>query len=50
MLNERNNQIAYQALLDQQEALKVKIKKNTAAYADGTKGIKPYGYNKICLI
>lgn len=47
MLNERNNQIAYQALLDQQEALKSKqIKKNTAAYADGTKGIKPYGYNK----
>lgn len=46
MLNERNNQIAYQALLDQQEALKSKkIKKNTAAYADGTKGIKPYGYN-----
>lgn len=43
MLNERNNQIAYQALLDQQEALKSKqIKKNTAAYADGTKGIKPY--------
>lgn len=47
MLNERNNQIAYQALLDQQEALKSKkIKKNTAAYAYGTKGIKPYGYNK----
>lgn len=47
MLNERNNQIAYQALLDQQETLKSKkIKKNTAAYADGTKGIKPYGYNK----
>lgn len=47
MLNERNNQIAYQALLDQQEALKSKkIKKNTAAYADGTRGIKPYGYNK----
>lgn len=47
MLNERNNQIAYQALLDQQEALKSKqIKKNTAAYAVGTKGIKPYGYNK----
>lgn len=47
MLNERNNQIAYQALLDQQEALKSKqIKKNTAAYADGTKGIKPYGYNE----
>lgn len=47
MLNERNNQIAYQALLDQQEALKSKkIKKNTAAYANGTKGIKPYGYNK----
>lgn len=45
MLNERNNQIAYQALLDQQEALKSKkIKKNTAAYADGTRGIKPYGY------
>lgn len=47
MLNERNNQIAYQALLDQQEALKSKkIKKNTAAYAGGTRGIKPYGYNK----
>lgn len=48
MLNERNNQIAYQVLLDQQEALKnSKInKKNTAAYVDGTKGIKPYGYNK----
>lgn len=47
MLNERNNQIAYQALLDQQEALKSKqIKKNTAAYADGTKDIKPYEYNK----
>ena len=47
MLNERNNQIAYQALLDQQEALKSKqIKKNTAAYVDGTKGIEPYGYNK----
>lgn len=47
MLNERNNQIAYQALLDQQEALKSKkIKKNTAVYADGTRGIKPYGYNK----
>lgn len=46
MLNERNNQIAYQALLDQQEALKSKkIKKNTAAYADGTRGIKPYGTN-----
>lgn len=47
-LNERNNQIAYQVLLDQQEALKnSKInKKNTAAYADGTRGIKPYGYNK----
>lgn len=50
MLNERNNQIAYQALLDQQEALKSKkIKKNTAAYADGTRGIKPYGYNKNWL-
>lgn len=47
MLNERNNQIAYQVLLDQQEALKSKkIKKNTAAYVDGTRGIKPYGYNK----
>lgn len=48
MLNERNNQIAYQVLLDQQEALKnSKInKKNTAAYADGTRGIKPYGYNQ----
>lgn len=47
MLNDRNNQIAYQALLDQQEALKSKkIKKNATAYADGTRGIKPYGYNK----
>lgn len=47
MLNERNNQIAYQALLDQQEALKSKkIKKNATAYADGTRGIKPYGYNQ----
>lgn len=47
MLNERNNQIAYQALLDQQEALKSKkIKKNATAYADSTRGIKPYGYNK----
>lgn len=47
MLNDRNNQIAYQALLDQQETLKSKkIKKNTAVYADGTKGIKPYGYNQ----
>ena len=47
MLNERNNQIAYQVLLDQQEALKSKkIKKNATAYADGTRGIKPYGYNK----
>lgn len=44
MLNERNNQIAYQALLDQQEALKSKkIKKNAAAYADGTRGITPSG-------
>lgn len=47
MLNERNNQIAYQVLLDQQEALKSKkIKKNDTAYVDGTRGIKPYGYNK----
>lgn len=47
MLNERNNQIAYQALLDQQEALKSKkIKKNATAYTDGTRGIKPYGYNQ----
>lgn len=47
MLNERNNQIAYQALLDQQEALKSKkIKKNTAAYEDGTKGIKPCRSNQ----
>lgn len=47
MLNERNNQIAYQALLDQQEALKSKkIKKNATAYADGARGIKPYGYNQ----
>lgn len=47
MLNERNNQIAYQVLLDQQEALKSKkIKKNATAYADGTRGIKPHGYNK----
>lgn len=48
MLNERNNQMAYQALLDQQEALKSKKtnNKNTAAYADGTGDIKPYGYNR----
>lgn len=47
MLNERNNQIAYQVLLDQQEALKSKkIKKNATAYVGGTRGIKPYGYNK----
>lgn len=48
MLNERNNQIAYQALLDQQEALKSKKtnNKNIAAYADGTGDIKPYGYNR----
>lgn len=51
MLNERNNQIAYQALLDQQEALKSKkIKKNTAAYADGTRGIKPCDNNWLDLI
>lgn len=48
MLNERNNQIAYQALLDQQEALKSKkIKKNTAAYADGTRGIKPLPSSEV---
>lgn len=48
MLNERNNQMAYQTLLDQQEALKSKKtnNKNTAAYADGTGDIKPYGYNR----
>lgn len=48
MLNERNNQMAYQALLDQQEALKSKKtnNKNIAAYADGTGDIKPYGYNR----
>lgn len=48
MLNERNNQIAYQALLDQQEALKSKKtnNKNIAAYADGTGDIKPYVYNR----
>lgn len=47
MLNERNNQIAYQALLDQQEALKSKkIKKNTAAYTDGTSRLGiPYNIN-----
>lgn len=52
MLNERNNQIAYQVLLDQQEALKnSKInKKNTAAYADGTRGIKPRNNNWLDLI
>jgi hypothetical protein len=33
-----------------QEALKSKkIKKNAAAYADGTRGIKPYGYNELSL-
>lgn len=48
MLNERNNQMAYQALLDQQEALKSKKtnNKNIAAYAGGTGDIKPYGYNR----
>lgn len=48
MLNERNNQIAYQALLDQQEASKSKKtnNKNIAAYADGTGDIKPYVYNR----
>lgn len=49
MLNERNNQIAYQTLLDQQEAMKSKInkkKKNIPAYSVGNKDIKPYGYNK----
>lgn len=48
MLNERNNQMAYQALLDQQEALKSKKtnNKNIAAYADGTGDIKSYGYNR----
>lgn len=48
MLNERNNQMAYQALLDQQEALKSKKtnNKNIAAYADGTGDIKPYVYNR----
>lgn len=48
MLNERNNQIAYQALLDQQEALKSKkIEKNTAANANfnytGNPGQLPIG-------
>lgn len=50
MLNERNNQIAYQALLDQQEALKSKKinkkKSDIPAYADGDGNIRPYGYNK----
>ena len=50
MLNERNNQMAYQALLDQQEALKSKKinkkKSDTPAYADGDGNIRPYGYNK----
>lgn len=50
MLNERNNQLAYQALLDQQEFIKrnktIKKKDNTTAYSDGNGGIKPYGYNK----
>lgn len=48
MLNDRNNQMAYQALLDQQETLKSKKtnNKNIAAYADGTGDIKPYGYNR----
>lgn len=50
MLNERNNQIAYQQLLNQQEALKKKkIRKNNdniPAYADGDGNIRPYGYNK----
>lgn len=48
MLNERNNQIAYQALLDQQEALKSKkIKKNATAYADGARGIKPLPSSEV---
>lgn len=50
MLNERNNQMAYQALLDQQEALKSKKinkkKNDIPAYADGDGNIRPYGYNK----
>lgn len=50
MLNERNNQMAYQALLDQQEALKSKKinkkKSDIPAYADGDGNITPYGYNK----
>ncbi len=50
MLNERNNQMAYQALLDQQEALKSKKinkkKSDIPAYADGDGNIRPYGYNK----
>lgn len=50
MLNERNNQIVYQQLLNQQEALKKKkIRKNNdniPAYADGDGNIRPYGYNK----
>lgn len=50
MLNERNNQMAYQALLDQQEALKSKKinkkKSDIPAYVDGDSNIRPYGYNK----
>lgn len=46
MLNERNNQMAYQALLDQQEALKSKKinkkKSDIPAYEDGNGNITPY--------
>lgn len=48
MLNERNNQIAYQELLQQQESLKSKKinkKQSVPAYATGDDGIKPYGFN-----
>lgn len=49
MLNERNNQIAYQELLDMQESMKnksIKRKKGIPAYAGGIDGINPYGYNR----
>ena len=43
-LNDLNEQIVYQQLLEQQEALRAE--KETNSYAGGTDGITPYGYNK----
>lgn len=54
-LNNMNDQLLYQQLLEQQEALKSKRKNNIPAYADGTKEtgtdrvaprLKTYDYNK----